>query len=135
VMALCLHVLDSDGQVLEVEKKALKQLIQEQYGLDDAGFRALLLAGKDAEANSVDLYRFTSTLKRHLSDEEKADFIGLLWQLVYADGVRSELEDHVVWRISDLMEVSGRVRIMKRQDAEAHLGGNVVKDDNAEFEA
>ncbi len=45
----------------------------------------------------------------------------MLWEIVYADGKRSEMEDHAIWRIADLLGVSGRDRLLKRQEAAAKI--------------
>ena len=80
---------------------------------------ALIAAGQTAESEAIDYFRFTSEIKRHFSEEQRIDLIGMLWEIVYADGKRSEMEDHVIWRIADLLGVSGRDRIIKRQEAAA----------------
>ena len=125
VMALCLQVIDADGLVLESEKHALKTVIQDQYGLDEGQYSRLLEAGEKAEKASVDYYKFTSILKKALSEEQQAELIGILWEIVYADGERSELEDNIVWRVAELLGVPGRVRIMKRQEVVARLSDKV----------
>ncbi|MGQ3210687.1 MAG: TerB family tellurite resistance protein [Shinella sp.] len=122
VMALCIQVMEADGKVLEVEKKALRARFKEFYGVDEAELDALVAAGTDAESEAIDFFRFTSELKRQLSEEQRVDLIGLLWEIVYADGERSEMEDHAIWRIADLMGVSGRERIMKRQEVAGRVG-------------
>ena len=61
-------------------------------------------------------------MKRQLSEEQRVALIGLLWEVVYADGERSEMEDHAIWRIADLLGVSGRERIMKRQEVAERMG-------------
>lgn len=122
VMALCIQVMEADGKVLEVEKKALRARFKEFYGVDEAELDALVAAGTDAESEAIDFFRFTSELKRQLSEEQRVDLIGLLWEVVYADGERSEMEDHAIWRIADLMGVSGRERIMKRQEVAGRVG-------------
>jgi uncharacterized tellurite resistance protein B-like protein len=119
VIALCLQVMDADGSVSPQERATLETLIKTHYEVDDAEFRALLAAGENAEKGAVDFFRFTTILKRALDEEQKAELIGILWQLVYSDGQRSELEDSVVWRISELLGVDGRTRIIKRQEAES----------------
>jgi uncharacterized tellurite resistance protein B-like protein len=120
-MALCLQVIEADGLVLDSEKRALKDLIQTHYGLNDSEYDRLKQAGEAAEQESVDYYRFTSVLKKALNPDQHAEIIGLLWDIVYADGERSELEDNIVWRVAELLSVPGRVRIMKRQEALARL--------------
>lgn len=121
-VALFFHVIGVDGVVDEAESSKLKSLIVEEYGLDGEEMRRLLAAGAEAEKESVDLYAFTSVLNRKLEPGAKVHFIELLWKLAYADGERHELEDHVVWRIADLMGVSSRDRVLARQRASAEAG-------------
>lgn len=122
VMALCIHVMEADGQVLDSERRLVRSLIKDHYDLDEGSLTELMAAGQSAESESVDFYRFTSEIKRHLTEEERIDLVGMLWEIVYADGQRSELEDHVIWRIADLLGVSGRDRIIKRQEVAARMG-------------
>ncbi|WP_234187423.1 TerB family tellurite resistance protein [Shinella sp. NM-101] len=122
VMALCIQVMEADGKVLDVEKKALRARFKEFYGVDEAELDALVAAGTDAENEAIDFFRFTSELKRQLSEDQRIALIGLLWEIVYADGERSEMEDHAIWRIADLLGVSGRERIMKRQEVAERVG-------------
>ncbi|WP_411036430.1 TerB family tellurite resistance protein [Shinella sp. BYT-45] len=122
VMALCIQVMEADGKILDVEKKALRARFKEFYGVDEAELDALVAAGTDAESEAIDFFRFTSELKRQLSEEQRVGLIGLLWEIVYADGERSEMEDHAIWRIADLLGVSGRERIMKRQEVADRVG-------------
>ena len=129
VMALCIQVMEADGKVLEVEKKALRARFKEFYGVDEAELNALVAAGTDAESEAIDFFRFTSELKRQLSEEQRVSLIGLLWEIVYADGERSEMEDHAIWRIADLLAVSGRERIMKRQEVAERVGAVVSQEE------
>jgi uncharacterized tellurite resistance protein B-like protein len=110
VMALCIQVMEADGKILDIEKRALRARFKEVYGLDESELDALVAAGTDAESEAIDFFRFTSELKRQLSE------------IVYADGERSEMEDHAIWRIADLLGVSGRERIMKRQEVAERVG-------------
>ncbi|SMC76956.1 TerB family tellurite resistance protein [Rhizobium sp. RU36D] len=119
VAALCIQVMEADGIVLDVETKRLRELLSEQYGLDKAKLDAVLQAGHQAESEAVDYYRFTSDLKRTLDEDQRHQLIGVLWDIVYADGQRNELEDHVVWRVADLLGVSDRERVQQRIDAAA----------------
>ena len=122
VMALCIQVMEADGKVLDIEKKALRAHFRELYSVDEAEMEALVDAGASAESEAIDFFRFTSELKRQLSEEQRVALIGLLWEVVYADGERSEMEDHAIWRIADLLGVSGRERIMKRQEVAERVG-------------
>ncbi|AKI02978.1 hypothetical protein IMCC20628_04302 [Hoeflea sp. IMCC20628] len=121
-VALFFHVIGADGVVDKVESEKLKSLIIQEYGVSGAEMRKLIEAGEQADREAVDLFAFTSVLNRALDAESKVHFIELLWHLAYADGHRHELEDHVVWRIADLMGVSSRERVLARQRALAAAG-------------
>ena len=122
VAALCTQVMEADGTVSDSEKERLRSLLREHYGHDGARLDALIDAGRQAGSEAVDYYRFTSDLKRHLNEEQRLELIGILWDIVYADGVRNELEDHVIWRIADLLGVSGNDRIALGRRAAARAG-------------
>jgi len=38
-----------------------------------------------------------------------------MWEIVYADGQRDELEDNLIWRAADLLGVSTRERVELRR--------------------
>jgi uncharacterized tellurite resistance protein B-like protein len=119
IVALCIQVMEADGHADELERRKVRAMIKEHYALADAALDALIAAGEDAESEAIDFFRFTSDIKRHFTEEQRIDLVGMLWEIVYVDGERSEMEDHVIWRIADLLAVSGRDRIIKRQEAAA----------------
>lgn len=122
VMALCIQVMESDGRVLDAERAALRERFRTLYGLDKGELDDLVEAGTAAANEAIDFFQFTSELKRQLSEDQRVDLVGLLWEIVYADGERSELEDDAIWRIAELLGVSGRERIMKRQEVAGRQG-------------
>jgi len=119
VIALCFQVMEADGRILASERRKMRSVIKKHYKLDDASLAALIEAGETAESEAIDFYQFTAEIKRHLSEEQRIELVGMLWDIVYADGERSEMEDHVIWRIADLLGVSGRDRVLQRQVAAA----------------
>jgi len=119
VAALCIQVMRADGVIDETERQRLDTLLKQQYSLSDEALSALLKAGEAAESEAVDYFRFTSVINRALSEDEKIALVGLLWDITYADGERNDIEDHIVWRFTDLLGVSGRDRVLQRQEAEA----------------
>ncbi|PIO43966.1 TerB family tellurite resistance protein [Phyllobacterium zundukense] len=116
--ALLFHVMDADGERGKDERKRISQLISEAYGLKGEALKRLLNDGEQADQEAVDLYSFTSVIKRNLDEEARIRFIELMWDVVFADGSAHELEDNVVWRVAELIGVSTRDRVtMKRQAA------------------
>jgi uncharacterized tellurite resistance protein B-like protein len=116
--ALLVSLIGVDGAVDDTEKAALHDVLQAHFGLDEAETAELIAAAKAREADSVDLYAFTSVLKRSLDAEGRADVVEMMWEIVFADGEAHEIEDNVVWRAADLLGVSDRERIeLKRRIA------------------
>ncbi len=115
--ALLYHVMDADGVRQDVEWDSIKRILADTYKVGGRELDDLVKAGEQAEQEAVDFYAFTSVLKRHLDEEQRIAFIRLLWEVVYADGVLHELEDHTLWRVADLMGVDQRDRVLARQDA------------------
>lgn len=123
IVALALHVMHADGVVEERESQVLETEVRTYFNLSKGEYEEMLAVARKQEEGAVDLFRFTSRINRALDERQKSEFIGLLWQIVHADDRRNELEDHLVWRIAELIGVSGRVRIEKRQDVEAQRKG------------
>ena len=113
--ALMFHVMTVDGVVTQDEKERLVDILHHHYGLAEDEAEKLMEEAREAQNNAVDLYAFTSLLKREMIEEERILLIEDLWEMVYADGQLHELEDNVVWRVAELLGVSSRDRITVRQ--------------------
>ncbi|UIJ71961.1 TerB family tellurite resistance protein [Aurantimonas sp. HBX-1] len=121
--ALLYHVIDADGIVTPAERQRLHDVLAEEFGLSAGETRRIAEAGEAADAEAVDLYRFTSVLKAELDEERRIRFIELLWEVTYVDGSVHELEDNVIWRIAELLAVSTRDRMLMKREA-ANRSGN-----------
>lgn len=126
--ALLYHVMNADGVRQDAEWERFKGVLSQAYGLTGSALEALAAAGEKADNEAIDLYAFTSVLKRHLDMDARRAFIGLMWEVVYADGDLHELEDNIVWRVAELIGVERADRIEARQRAAAHVPG-APKDD------
>ncbi|MGG7516973.1 TerB family tellurite resistance protein [Allorhizobium undicola] len=129
IVALCFQVMEADGLIKDAERNSLKASLKQHLALDDRKLNQLLETGQQVESEAVDYYRFTSELKRRLDEPQRLRLIETLWDIVYADGERTEMEDHILWRIGDLLGVSDRDRVLARQDA-ARRAGTAVQEDN-----
>lgn len=115
VAALMYHIIDADGVRGADEAEALRRTIAEAYRLSGDELDRILVAGETAERDAVDLYAFTSVINRHLDLPARQELISLLWEMVYADGERHELEDNLVWRVCELVGIDGPERVALRQ--------------------
>ena len=121
--ALMIHVMDADGVRRSAESTALRHALGESYGVTGDALDALLAAGERADQEAIDLYAFTSVLRRHLDATARVEFIGLMWDVVYSDGELHELEDNTVWRVAELIGVERQDRIAARQHAQRNMPG------------
>ncbi|MEZ5812411.1 MAG: TerB family tellurite resistance protein [Rhizobiaceae bacterium] len=120
-VALMFHVIDADGIRETAERDKLEQVLRELYPVSGGELKSLIAAGEEADREAVDLYAFTSVLKRHLGREAKINLVRILWEMVYADGERHELEENIVWRVAELIGVEQAERVAMRQEVEADL--------------
>jgi len=114
-VALLVHAAGIDGDVSERERDKLHAVVKRRFNLDDRLADELIDKATAAEHEAVDLYHFTKLLNRVLDEEGRAKVVEMMWEIVYADGRRDELEDNLLWRAADLMGVSSRERIELRQ--------------------
>jgi uncharacterized tellurite resistance protein B-like protein len=123
--ALLVHAAAIDGDLSQAERDKLHAVIKERFALDDAATDALVLQATEAEHEAVDLYHFTSLLNRSLNEAGRARIVEMMWEIVYADGERDELEDNLIWRAADLLGVSQqeRIELRRRVGGEAGPGG------------
>ncbi|WEX09970.1 TerB family tellurite resistance protein [Chelativorans sp. AA-79] len=117
--ALLIHVMTADGICSEDERVRLKSALSRAYNVSGAELKTLMKAAEEAEADAVDLYAFTSVLKRNLDEEARAEFVRLMWEVVFSDGELHELEDNLVWRVAELIGVDSRTRVTMRQEVRA----------------
>jgi uncharacterized tellurite resistance protein B-like protein len=120
--ALLYHVTAIDGAIGNDESARLRTLLKERFDLGDDDLDDLMAAAESADKQAVDLYGFTSVLKQRLDIGERERLVGMMWQLVYADGKVHEFEDNLIWRTAELLGVSSEVRIRLKQAARSHGG-------------
>jgi uncharacterized tellurite resistance protein B-like protein len=113
--ALLIHVVNIDGQASAAEFDRLRTVLQSQFGLSDVQVRELIEVATTADREAVDLYRFTSILVRSLDEDGRRKIVEMMWEIVFADGRRTEFEDNVVWRAADLLGISTRDRVELRR--------------------
>lgn len=121
VAALLVHIVSVDGVVTDAEKASLRTVLSERYGLSEDDTESLVAEASRRDDEAVDLYGFTSVLKRSLDEDGRKRVIEMMWETVFADGSVSEFEDNTVWRVAELLGVSSRDRIeLKRGAAHRH---------------
>jgi len=115
---LMLDVARADHVFEEREFDRVLNLIEVHFGLSPEEAAELVNEASEKAEDLVSVHDFTQLLHEHLSEDEKARIVALLWQIAYADGRLDKYEDSLVLKISDLLHVS-RGRVMRlKHDAE-----------------
>ncbi len=115
---LMVEVARADQVFEKSELVRLLELITSHFALSSEDAADLIDSAAESAEDIVDLHDFTRLLHGHLTDSEKAQIIGMLWQIAYADGRLDKYENSLVLKISDLLYVS-RGRVMRlKHDAE-----------------
>ena len=112
--ALLVHCTAIDGNVSDMERSKMRDLLSRTFGLGDEDMSLLLSDAAAADREAVDLYRFTSVLKRHMTEEQRVTVVENLWEIVFADGTAHEFEENLVWRVAELLGVSRQDRIARK---------------------
>ncbi|WP_417687398.1 TerB family tellurite resistance protein [Roseibium sp.] len=113
--ALLFHLIDVDGVVEDSESTKLREILQTRYELSDDETTELIKAAKQRDSEAVDLYGFTSVLKRTADERERLEIVEMMWEIVYSDGHVHEFEDNTIWRVAELLGISTRDRMLLRQ--------------------
>lgn len=111
---LMLDVALADKEFSESELERLQALAESHFDLGHDEAADLIEEARNEAEYLVSLHEFTHLLHNHLSEEEKARIVGMLWEIAYTDGHLDKYENSLVLKISDLLYVSrGRVMRLK----------------------
>ncbi len=87
------------------ERAALVAALQREFALAAPDARTLLGQAEAAAGQATDFQTFTTVLNERLDEAQKLRVIEAMWQVAYADGQLDAYENHVLWRIADLLYV------------------------------
>lgn len=120
---LMLDVALADKTVDDREVSRIVELVKARFDLASDDATDLVDAARGTAEEMVSLHEFTATLHKHMSEDEKAQIMNLLWEVAYADGELDKHEDALILKIGDLLYVD-RVRVMRaKNDAQIKARG------------
>ncbi|MDO9440649.1 MAG: TerB family tellurite resistance protein [Beijerinckiaceae bacterium] len=120
--ALLVRAGHIDGDSDAPERAKLAELLTRRFNLAASDVTALIEQAEEEDREAVDLYRFTSLIKRRLDEPARIHLIQMMWDMAYADGTVHEFEENLIWRVAELIGVSSRDRIHMRQRASRDAG-------------
>ena len=102
---LLVEVMRANAEVGAAERHAVLAALRDKFALSaDEGDRLLELADRTAR-DATDFFGFTSRINESFTMEQKLRMIEHMWRVAYADGTLSAHENHVMWKVSDLLHI------------------------------
>lgn len=121
--ALLVEAARSDEDYADHEKAIIDKTLGAKFEVTPDEAAALREKGEAAQANALDIQRFTRHAKT-MGKDDKIALIEQLWEIVLSDGVRDPFEDTLIRRICGLIYVDDRDSGEARARVEAKLAGN-----------
>ncbi|MEE2996799.1 MAG: TerB family tellurite resistance protein [Pseudomonadota bacterium] len=126
--ALLVHAATVDAEFASVERSRIEWLCETRFDLGQDEAHELILAAQRETEESVQLLRFTRTIKDGFSYEERVHLMEMLWEVVYADEQVEAHEAMLMRRIAGLIYVDDRDSGTAKQRVRARLEKNESAD-------
>lgn len=115
---LLIEVCRADFKEEKSELDRMRNLIAEQFSLNDAELDELMLQARESADKLVSLQHITRLLNEQFDVSMKIRVVEMMWQVVYADGVKHHYEEHLIRQVSELLYVPHSKFIQARHKAE-----------------
>jgi uncharacterized tellurite resistance protein B-like protein len=119
---LLVEVMCASGEVSTAEREHVLQVLRQKFDLADDERAQLLELAEHTQRHATDFHAFTSALNERLDHAQKVRVIEAMWGVAYADGHLAAHENHVLWRVADLLHVPQGAYINAKMRARAAAG-------------
>ena len=103
--ALLIELAYADEEFTDDERIHLVASIRRQWALDPKEAQELIEVAERQRDNAVDLWQFTTLIKRHYSVGQKMVLAETMWGLAYSDGELSNREEYLMRKICGLLDL------------------------------
>ncbi len=118
---LMVEVSRADFSQDEVECQRIRELLLQHLSLCEEEVDTLLQNAEKESDNLVSLQHITRMMNEQLDLAGKIRVVELMWQVVYADGVKGAYEEHLMRQVADLLYIPHEFFIKARWKAEQTL--------------
>jgi uncharacterized tellurite resistance protein B-like protein len=119
---LLVEVMRADTETTEAERRAVLGVLQSRFQLSPDEQARLLELAEHSAKQATDFHAFTSALNEQLDHTQKVQVVEAMWQVAYADGHLAAHENHVLWRVADLLHLPHGAYINAKLRAKAASG-------------
>lgn len=111
----------SDGHIDPREREAITSAVRNRFDLPQGEAEALLEEAIGSAEEAVDLHRFTHVVNAHVSFDDRAQILEMLWSVVLADGIVDDHEHALMRQLAGLLHVADRDSALARQRAASRI--------------
>ena len=115
---LLIEIAKADQQQAPDEMTTVEYLLENRFDLTPGERQALLERAHSHADEAVSLHAYTRTLTEKLSEEERGEIVGMLWEVAYSDGEIDPHEELLLRRVADLLYVRHSEFIRHKLNAE-----------------
>lgn len=115
---LLIEVCRADFQEQASELEHMRGLLAEHFALNEDELGELMQQARKNADDLVSLQHITRLLNEHFDEAMKIHVIEMMWQVVYADGVKDRYEEHLIRQVADLLYLPHKAFIQARHKAE-----------------
>lgn len=126
VAVLLVEAARQDDTFDAQERAGIQNLLTRKFDISADECRVLLAAAETRAGEMVQMHGHTSAVFEQMEYEDRVQLVEMLWDVAYADGVLDPEEDLLIRRISGLMYVTDRDRVLARQRVVTRLGLKIV---------
>jgi uncharacterized tellurite resistance protein B-like protein len=98
----------ADDDFTADEEARIAEMVQQRFGLSPEAFKELKALSEQRRREQIDLWGFTSTIKKNFSAEQKIQVMEMLWTVIYADETLADYEDHLIHTLAKLLDINHR---------------------------
>ena len=98
----------SDGTFCALERQVFERIALKLWQIPAATLASFTQQAMLKASQAIDLYSFTQVINQQYRYPKKKELVFLLWQLAYADGDLTPLEEAHIRKIADLIHLTHR---------------------------
>ncbi|WP_332671238.1 tellurite resistance TerB family protein [Aromatoleum sp.] len=122
VAALLLEAMYVDHRASEREHAAVNRLLRERFNLPEETVRELIAVADERYAEVLDDWEFAEAVRAGFAPAERQEVLTMLWEVAYADGNLVVLEDRLLNRLAEQLELDAEASDAARATAVARAG-------------
>ena len=122
VVALLVEAAQIDRSKNDEELAAVERIVRDRFGLDAAASARLIATARRLLDAALEDWVFAAAVREGFTVAERAEILGLLWEVVYSDGKLARFEESLLSRLASVLRVGDAERESARAQAFARSG-------------